>query len=210
MARLCCGIAGGLQALPRSPEHYGPEVAVTDAAAPILPAHIEETVQAIARLQLQHDSEATRLERTMARLTETIGRPAFLIWLASAVVVWTAANAAAARMSYASLDPPPFAWLQGAVSLTALCVTVIILTTQRRADRLAGLRAQLTLELAILGEQKTAKVIDLLEEIRRDNPLLANREDPEASAMAKPADPEAVMEAIAAPTPEPEDSASNP
>jgi uncharacterized membrane protein len=82
-------------------------------------------------------------------------------------------------------------------------VTVIILTTQRRADSLASLRAQLTLELAILGEQKTAKVIDLLEEHRRDNPLIANRHDPEASDMAKPADPEAVLEAIAT-TPPPE------
>jgi uncharacterized membrane protein len=168
-----------------------------DEPAPILPAHIEETVEAIARLQAQHDSKATALDRLMERITATIGRPAFLAWLGLVVIAWALANTLAPRLGYPAIDPPPFAALQGAISLTALCVTVIILTTQRRADRLAGLRAQLTLELAILGEQKTAKVIDLLEEHRRDNPLIANRDDPEASDMAKPADPEAVLDAIA-------------
>ena len=52
------------------------------------------------------------------------------------------------------------------------------------------------MELAILGEQKTAKVIELLEEMRRDNPNLRNRVDHEAAAMAIPADPQTVFEAI--------------
>jgi uncharacterized membrane protein len=163
-----------------------------------LPVQIEETVQAIARLQAQHESQATPGERVMERITALIGRPRFLIWLAIGVLGWTLANLAALRLGHNAPDPPPFYWLQGVASLSAFSVTVIILTTQRRAEHLAGLRAQLTLELAILGEQKTAKVIDLLEEHRRDNPLMANRHDPEARDMAKPADPEAVLEAIAA------------
>jgi uncharacterized membrane protein len=166
---------------------------------PILPAHIEETVRAIARLQAQHESEATTLERLMDSLTAVIGTPIFLLWLALLAVLWAVGNLACAKLGYAALDPPPFAWLQGAVSLSALCVTVIILTSQRRADKLASLRAQLTLELSILAEQKTAKVIELLEEIRRDNPLLRDREDAQAAAMAEPADPEAVLGALVSP-----------
>ena len=177
--------------------------------APILPAHIEETVQAIARVQAQHESEATPIERLVERITAAIGRPAFLAWLALAVAVWALGNVLSGRFGHAPIDPPPFSWMQGAITLAALCVTVIILASQRRADKLAGLRAQLTLELAILGEQKTAKVIELLEEIRRDNPLLADRHDPEAAEMATPADPEAVLEAIAtAPAAESEEAAS--
>jgi uncharacterized membrane protein len=168
---------------------------------PILPAHIEETVQAIARLQAQHESEATTLERLMDSLTAVIGTPVFLLWLGLTAVLWAVGNLAIARLGYAVLDPPPFAWLQGAVSLSALCVTVIILTTQRRADKLAGLRAQLTLELSILAEQKTAKVIELLEENRRDNPMLRDRVDAQADAMSEPADPEAVLDAITSPAP---------
>jgi hypothetical protein len=39
-------------------------------------------------------------------------------------------------------------------------------------------------------------VIELLEESRRDNPLIHNRVDQEADVMAKPADPKTVLEAI--------------
>ncbi len=168
-----------------------------DDASPILPAHIEETVRAIAALQAQHESEATPLERLVESLTAAIGQPVFLIWLAIAAISWALANAAAAKLGYVPLDPPPFSWLQGTASLSALLVTVIILTTQRRADRLASLRTQLTLELAIVGEQKTAKVISLLEESRRDNPMLVNRDDQEASDMSKPANPVIVRDALA-------------
>ncbi len=175
-----------------------------------IPAHVEDTVQAIARLQAQHESQATPGERLMERITAALGQPRFLIWLAVGVVGWTLANVAALRLGRAAPDPPPFYWLQGAASLSAFCVTVIILTTQRRAERLAGLRAQLTLELAVLGEQKTAKVIDLLEEHRRDNPLIADRPDPEARDMARPADPEAVLEAITTTPGEEDERADDP
>jgi uncharacterized membrane protein len=75
-------------------------------------------------------------------------------------------------------------------------VTVLILTTQRRDDQLAGYREQLTLELAILGEQKSAKTIALLEEMRADSPHLRSRADSEAAAMAVAADPQTVLDAI--------------
>jgi uncharacterized membrane protein len=47
-----------------------------------------------------------------------------------------------------------------------------------------------------LSEQKTAKVIELLEEFRRDNPLVRDRVDQEADAMAQPSDPQRVLDAI--------------
>ena len=82
------------------------------------------------------------------------------------------------------------------MGLLALYVTLLILTTQRREDQLAGYREQLTLELAILGEQKSAKIIYLLEEMRRDSPALSDRVDAEAAAMSVAADPQAVLDAI--------------
>lgn len=75
-------------------------------------------------------------------------------------------------------------------------MTILILATQRREDQLAGHREQLTLELGILSEQKAAKIIELLEELRRDSPHLRDRVDHEALALSAPADPEAVLEAI--------------
>jgi uncharacterized membrane protein len=47
-----------------------------------------------------------------------------------------------------------------------------------------------------LSEQKTTKVIALLEELRRDSPLVRNRVDEQADIMARPADPQSVNDAI--------------
>lgn len=163
---------------------------------PILPAHIEETIQAIAKLHTDHRQEAGTLQRTVERLTGWIGRPQFIAGMTVAIGLWVVGNLAAATAGAAPWDEPPFAWLQGTLGLLALYVTVLILTTQRREDQLAGYREQLTLELAILSEQKSAKIIALLEEMRRDSPSLKNRVDEEAAAMAVAADPQAVLDAI--------------
>jgi hypothetical protein len=66
----------------------------------------------------------------------------------------------------------------------------------RKPATLVYLLESATIEVAILSEQKLAKVIQLLEESRRDNPLVHNRVDEEAEAMAQPADPQSVFVAI--------------
>ena len=138
---------------------------------PILPAHIEETVLAIAQLHADHEARATPLQRFVDRLTARAGRPRFLALLTVLIVVWIAVNVGMVAIGLEPFDQPPFFWMQGVVALTALYMTVLILTTQRREDEMAGHREQLTLELAILSEQKSAKIIALLEELRRDSPM---------------------------------------
>jgi hypothetical protein len=81
-------------------------------------------------------------------------------------------------------------------SIARLRVEHHILVTQRREYKLTKLLEQLSLELAMLSERKMAKVIQLLEESRRDNPHVHNRVDQEAEAMAEPADSQSVLEAI--------------
>jgi uncharacterized membrane protein len=162
----------------------------------ILPPHIEQTVQAIARLHHAHDRRATPLQLLVDRLTALVARPAFVGATILTVVLWIAGNLALRRVVGWSFDRPAFPWLQGAGELAAILITTLVLMSQRRKDELSELREQLTLELAIMTEQKGAKLIALMEEMRRDNPLLANRVDTEAADMAVPADPEAVLEAF--------------
>lgn len=168
----------------------------TDGNQQSLPAHIEETVEAIARLHAAHEQGASPLQRIVERATRRAGRPAFVALLTVLVVSWITLNLGLMSLGRLPTDAPPFFWLQGAVALTALYMTILILTTQRREDELTGLREQLILELAILGEQKSAKIIALLEELRRDDPHISDRNDPDADALSTPADPNAVLEAL--------------
>lgn len=164
--------------------------------SPIVPLHIEETIRSLARLHAEHHQSATPLERAVDRMTALLGRPRFIGALTVIVVGWISLNLLVAGLGYHAIDSPPFSWLQGAASLVSLYMVVLILVTQRRADQFSQHREQLTLELAMLGEQKTTKVIQLLEESRRDNPLIPNRVDHQAEAMARPADAQAVLETI--------------
>jgi len=164
--------------------------------ASIPPPHIEGTVRAIARLRKDHDRRATAFQRTLDRITARAGSPGFVILLSTLVVMWVAVNWLLLALGTEPIDRPPFFWMQGAVALAALYMTALILTTQRRENELASHHEQLTLELAILSEQKSAKIIALLEELRQDHPEIRNRVDKEAAAMSAPADPHSVLEAI--------------
>ena len=163
---------------------------------PILPTHIEGTIRSIARLHAEHHQAALPLQRVVDHLTALVGQPRFIGVLTCVSMLWLGANLLALWLGAPVPDPPPFLWFDGMVSLAALYIALLILATQRRADQLAQHREQLTLELAILSEQKTAKVIDLVEEMRRATPNLRNRIDREAAAMAVPADPQLVLKAI--------------
>lgn len=162
----------------------------------VVPAHVGDTVQAVAQFHAAHAADAGPLQRLVERLTRRFGSPAFIALLTVIVAGWIGLNLALMAIGRTAFDEPPFFWLQGAVALTALYMTVFILTTQRREDKLAGLRDQLTLEISILSEQKSAKIIGLLEELRRDDPNISNRPDDHAEALATPADPNAVIGAL--------------
>ncbi|MDR3519036.1 MAG: DUF1003 domain-containing protein [Azospirillaceae bacterium] len=125
-----------------------------------------------------------------------LSHPALLVILSGAIIAWIGANLAVMWAGGSAVDPPPFQWLQGAATIVAVYIAALILTTQRREDNLTRHRDQLTLELGILSERKTAKIIELLEEMRRDNPLVENRSDVLAAAMAVPTDPLALLNAI--------------
>lgn len=165
-------------------------------AGQALPEHIDSTVRAIADLQARHHRRSSPSQRAFTLLAQALARPRSIGVITFVIVAWVAWNLLSPRAGLAPIDPAPFYWLQGAVSVTALYTTVTILIAQRREDELSSLREQLTLELSILAEQKSAKTIALLEQLRRDMPTVPNRHDPEATAMSHPADPISVADAI--------------
>jgi uncharacterized membrane protein len=110
--------------------------------------------------------------------------------------LWIAANLGAEEMGWKTFDEPPFFWLQGIVSLNAFIISTTVLIRQNRMSRLADHHAHLDLQVNLLTEEKSSKIIALLEELRRDMPNVRNKTDHEAEALAKPADAKAVLSAI--------------
>lgn len=162
----------------------------------ILPSHIAETVDAIAQIHADHHLKRTPVEKFLDNWTARLARPAVLAAVVCGVALWIAINLLTSLAGYAAIDLPPFPWLFEALTFLGLIMGILILSTQRRADQLAELREQMTLELASVTERKVAKIIELIEELRRDSPALKNRTDHEAKQMSVRTSPGEVLIAI--------------
>jgi uncharacterized membrane protein len=158
-----------------------------------LPPHVEETVRVVEQMRAEHHTNATVVERSLEWVKTRASAPVFVFVAVALVGIWIGTNVFLRNVAW---DPPPFAYLELTLSALAFFVTILILATQRRADTLAGHREQLILQLAFVSEQKTAKIIGLLEELRRDSPQLRDRIDRVADQMTEAVDPHAVSDAL--------------
>lgn len=157
---------------------------------------VEATVQQLTELHDAHRREATRAQRLANRVTESLGRPGALVIVLVLIMVWMIGNYAATRVGVAALEEAPYPELGLFVAAAALLVALLILSTQRHEQVLAERRAQLTLQIAMLSEKKLAKLVGMIDELRRSIPSAPSNRDAEAEEMAQPADPIATMERI--------------
>jgi uncharacterized membrane protein len=130
----------------------------TETTSPV-PHHVEEAVATIAALHAAHHREARALQKAVSRATSGIAQPATLILTSFAIASWVTLNLALPEFGRTALDPFPFPLLAAVVSTIALYLAAMILMTQRHDDEMATRREQITLELAILSEQKSSKIM---------------------------------------------------
>jgi uncharacterized membrane protein len=158
-----------------------------------LSEHVAQNIETISHLHTEAEGRVGRNQRVIERVTESIGQPWALNAIVGMVILWVVVNTLGPKAGLPVVDPPPFSWLQGVVSLSALLVTTMVLTTQNRQGKRAFQRGNLELQVNLVSEQKIAKLISLLEELRRDLPSVRDRVDPIADAMAEAVDAQAVV-----------------
>ena len=161
-----------------------------------LPEHAIHHVDTVATLHTRAESGVGVHQRVVEVVTANLGRPLFLNLVIAALALWALVNVFPRRFGITAFDPFPFPLLAGIVSTGGLLLAIVILITQNRQARQAERRAQLDLQVSLLTEQKIAKLIALVEELRQDIPSVRNRLDPEAEAMAEAADPHAILDAL--------------
>ena len=159
-------------------------------------AQISQNIEAVLEFYTREDQKISRSQRIVERISLFAGQPLFLGLILFFVAAWMLANVGLRQLGMAEFDAAPFLWLQGGIGLGALLTTTVVLTKQNRTARVEEQRAHLDLKVMLLTEQKTAKLIDLLEELRRDLPNVKNRHDPEAAAMQQSMNPDEVLAAL--------------
>ena len=150
----------------------------------------------VAAIRERADNQLSLSQRYVETLTAHVGRPATIGALLVLIGLWIGWNWLLKSNGGTPFDPPPFFWLQGAVALYAALVSTFVLATQNREKRHAEQRAFLELQVTLHAEQKTAKIIELLEELRRDMPTVRDRVDLQANEMQEPVDTVAVMNVL--------------
>lgn len=161
-----------------------------------LPDPLGQSIEAVIALHTKAEKDMTPTHRVVEAATAFFGRPIFLYCILLVVTLWMLPNVLSPRLGLPQFDPPPFEWLEYVLSLGSLLISTGVLIVQKRQEKLAEQRAQLSLQLNLLSEQKIAKLIALVEELRRDLPNVKDRHDPEAEVMKQPADPQIVLEAL--------------
>ncbi len=157
---------------------------------------ISQNIETILAFYTREEQKISRSQRRLENISGFVGRPLYLGFILTFVSLWVLANVFARQLGLVEFDPAPFFWLQGIVSLGALLTATVVLIKQNRLAKIEEQRAQLDLQLNLLTEQKTTKLIDLIEELRHDLPMVKNRHDPEAAAFQQPTDPHVVLAAL--------------
>ena len=161
-----------------------------------LSEHIDQNIESVVALQRREWDSVGISHRRVERVSRFIGRPIYLVSLLGLVAAWVLFNSTARLWGLKPFDAPPFEILDGLMSLVALLTTTIVLIAQNRQVKLEHQHTHLGLQVNLLTEQKVTKLIHLIEELRRDLPMVKDRHDPQATLLQEHADTARVVSAI--------------
>ena len=166
------------------------------AQATELPSSVSENIGTIADFYARHEEHVTTTQRVVEKVALFLGSPVYVASNIAFIIGWIGANMLMEDFGWKQIDEPPFFWLQGLIGLNAFIISTTVLIRQNRMSRLADHHAHLDLQVNLLTEEKTSKIIELLDALRRDLPNVSDKVDKDAQELAKPADPKAVLQAI--------------
>ena len=162
------------------------------AAAPSVEDLTRRNVKTIARLEAAVASQTTRMDAIACKVGAFCGSGRF-VWLHVAWFAgWLTLNA---WPGLPHPDPFPFTFLTLVVSLEAIFLSAFILMSQNRAARVDDLRNQLALQLDLLTEQETTKLLRLVEAIAK-RVGVEDRGDPPLEVLEQATDPEQLAKQI--------------
>jgi uncharacterized membrane protein len=119
-----------------------------------------ETIMLIEQEFLRRRSRVDRLSDTISRLAGSIG---FAIAHVFCFACWIILNSGVAGV--APFDPYPFSFLALVVAVEVVFLSTFVLMTQKRQNHQADHRAHLHLQIGLLAEQETTKILQLVHKV---------------------------------------------
>lgn len=163
-----------------------------------IPSAMHEHLGMVSEFYARHNEDVTPAQHAVEQISLFLGSPGYVVGNLIFVVTWIALNLLAPSLDFPQWDEPPFFWLQGIIALNAFVISTTVLIRQNRMSTLSTQHAHLDLQVNLLAEEKSSKIIQMLEDLRRDLPNVRDKIDHEAEELSKPTDTEAVLSLIEA------------
>jgi uncharacterized membrane protein len=129
-----------------------------------VPQPLDRNVRAIADLEQAAIQERSATDRLSDAITYVAGSAIFVAVHAVGFTFWIAANVGLVP-GVTPFDPFPFAFLTLVVSLEAIFLSIFVLMSQNRMQRLADRRAHLDLQIDLLAEREVTAMLKMLRAI---------------------------------------------
>ncbi|WP_309734626.1 DUF1003 domain-containing protein [Chamaesiphon sp. OTE_75_metabat_556] len=173
------------------PDHREVHIEVGEA----VPEQILRNVETIVSHQDRHKQNTTADRRVLNKIAAFFARPGFLYAQIGFFAIWIGCTQLAERNIIAKNFPLFDLHLHG-LEVASLLISTEVLIAQAHQEKVEQERSHLTIQLNLVTEQKIAKLIALVEELRTDLPNVKNRPDNEAEAMKQSINPQAILEVI--------------
>jgi uncharacterized membrane protein len=177
----------------------------------LLPEMVIQNIQAIADRQEHHLQNLTTHQRILDKITAVFSRSEFLYFQIIFFTTWWLCSYLS-NQDILPADFPQFDLREEGLGVAGLLISTGVLIHQTRQEQVSEERLHLMLQLNLITEQKIAKLISLVEELRTDLPNVKNRADLEAEVMQQAIDPQAILEVLqqtSIPQPIPPEEAQN-
>lgn len=159
-----------------------------------LSEQVVKNIETIIGFQAKEAQELPWRDRLVEKIAAFFGKSEFLYLQLLFFTSWMFCSHVAPELLPFGL--PPFDAKEMGLDIAALLITTGVLVQQSHQDRLAEQRSHLILQINLLTEQKIAKLIELVEELREDSPQIRDRHDLEAQIMQQATDPQIVLDIL--------------
>src|SRR5450631_2245520 len=76
---------------------------------------IDQDIDTLVSIRMRAEESVNEHQRRIEKITASLGRPRFLYFILSFVLLWIVANLVLTATGIRPFDPPPFYWLEGLV-----------------------------------------------------------------------------------------------
>ena len=137
---------------------------MTDTASPSRTA--QTNIEKVVQLEEEDERHRSFGDRFPEMIGSFAGSVAFVTCELAFVGLWAVANSDVIP-GLPVFDPFPYSLLSGVLGLEGVLLTVFVLIRQNRMNLLADRRSHLDLQLSLLAEKETTKIIQMLERMSR-------------------------------------------